>query len=515
MQKRAPTLANLLVISLFALSCFGLLLFLWESFGGSVPLKPKGYRIEVAFPRTMLLAEESDVRISGVPVGHVTRLKRNIEGRNEVTLEIDHQYAPIRANMHAILRQKTLLGETYVELIPGPRVGPYIPEGGRLPNNQVVPSVTFDDILSALDPKTRRSFQLWQQSLAAGFAGRGEDLNAAFATLNPFVGHANEVAAVAASQEGALTAVIRGTGEVFDALSERDHQLRGLISGGERTFSALAQSSQAFAQVWRELPAFEHNSIVALRSVDSLAVDASPLEDQLRPAEIQLAGLTQSLKIFAPAFNNLLSGLGPLTKAAKVGVPDIKKQLDLTVPLLEATIPFTRNFNPFLEELSRYVPELQALLANATAATQGSAQEGGPTGPRVHYLGALPLVNPDSISLYAQRSGFNRANPYQTSGASRGVGSGGMPVFNAGTCANGVPQLSGPGNTRVPESLIELLAEMRYIEPTPSLRKKILEKNPQAKLLSGGVPAPACTQAAPFTINGRTTQFPQVTAAAK
>ena len=38
MQKRAPTLANILVIALFALSCFGLLLFLWQSFGGPVPL---------------------------------------------------------------------------------------------------------------------------------------------------------------------------------------------------------------------------------------------------------------------------------------------------------------------------------------------------------------------------------------------------------------------------------------------------------------------------------------------
>src|SRR6266516_2716534 len=51
MQKRAPTLGNMLVIILFCLSCFGLLLFLWESFGGPVPLKPKGYQMTVAFPR--------------------------------------------------------------------------------------------------------------------------------------------------------------------------------------------------------------------------------------------------------------------------------------------------------------------------------------------------------------------------------------------------------------------------------------------------------------------------------
>ena len=213
--------------------------------------------------------------------------------------------------------------------------------------------MTFDDILSALDPKTRRAFQLWQQSLAAGFAGQGEDLNAAFATLEPFVGHANQVASVVATQEGALTAVVRGTGEVFDALSERDHQLRGLIVNGEKTFSALAQTNQAFAQAFREA-AFEHNSSVALRSIDSLALVANPVLDQLRPAEIQLAPLTASLNTFAPDFNNLLTGLGPLTKAAKVGVPDIKKQLNLTVPLLESAVPLhAQDYNPFLEELSR------------------------------------------------------------------------------------------------------------------------------------------------------------------
>jgi hypothetical protein len=88
MQKRAPTLGNLLVIILFTLSCFGLLLFLWESFGGPLPLKPKGYRFTVAFPRTLALTEQSDVRISGVEVGHVVAVNLGKEGytrRNDRT----------------------------------------------------------------------------------------------------------------------------------------------------------------------------------------------------------------------------------------------------------------------------------------------------------------------------------------------------------------------------------------------------------------------------------------------
>src|ERR1017187_5356191 len=99
MQKRAPTLGNLLVIILFALSCFGLLLFLWESFGGPLPLKPKGYRLTVAFPRTLALAEQSDVRISGVDIGHVIALTPGKDGRTHATLEIAGQYAPVRADM--------------------------------------------------------------------------------------------------------------------------------------------------------------------------------------------------------------------------------------------------------------------------------------------------------------------------------------------------------------------------------------------------------------------------------
>src|SRR5664280_2233380 len=156
MQKRAPTLGNILVIILFVLSCFGLLMFLWESFGGPLPLKPKGYRVTVSFPRTLALAEQSDVRISGVNVGHVISFGLGKDGRTHATLEVAGKYAPIRASTHAILRQKTLLGETYVQLIPESQGGRYLPDGGQLADSQVEPSVTLDDILSAFDAKTRR-----------------------------------------------------------------------------------------------------------------------------------------------------------------------------------------------------------------------------------------------------------------------------------------------------------------------------------------------------------------------
>src|SRR3954454_5003420 len=124
---------SIAVMVLFALSCFGLLLFLWLSFGGPVPLKPKGYRVHAQFSEATTLSTEADVRISGVPVGKVKTVDADEDsGLADVVMEIEPRYAPLPDDVRAQLRQKTLLGETYVELTPGSKDAPTIPEGGSL-----------------------------------------------------------------------------------------------------------------------------------------------------------------------------------------------------------------------------------------------------------------------------------------------------------------------------------------------------------------------------------------------
>ena len=95
MQKQAPTLGRILVMAIFTLSCFGLLLFLWSAFGGPVPLKPHGYRFNASFAEATQLAQEADVRISGVNVGKVKKIDLGDDGRTNATIELDDKYAPI------------------------------------------------------------------------------------------------------------------------------------------------------------------------------------------------------------------------------------------------------------------------------------------------------------------------------------------------------------------------------------------------------------------------------------
>jgi len=55
-QKQAPSIGRILVAIGFALSCFGLILFLWIAFGGPIPLKPTSYEITAYFPEATQLA---------------------------------------------------------------------------------------------------------------------------------------------------------------------------------------------------------------------------------------------------------------------------------------------------------------------------------------------------------------------------------------------------------------------------------------------------------------------------
>ncbi len=526
MQKRAPTLGNILVIILFALSCFGLLLFLWESFGGPLPLKPKGYRMSIAFPRVLALSEQSDVRISGVGVGHVISVKKGSEGKTIATVEINQKYAPIRRNVHAIIRQKTLLGETYVQLIPQAHVGPYVADGGRLPAGNVEPSVTLDDILATFDPKTRADFKIWQQSVAQGLNGRGEQVNASFARLEPFTEHANQLLNILVTQEGALRDLVKNTGVVFNALASRDHQLEGVIVNGEHTFKAAASASAEWAQTWRLLPPFERNSRTALKEIDKFAVVANPFLEEFRPAERSLSSLLSAAKPFAPQLDQFLTSLGPLTKAAKKGLPDLGKSLKLTEPVLENFRPVLHNLDPFLQYTGTYVREVQAFFANLTAASnfqQGNGNlpvnaEGEPEGPKQHMLMSLATLNTESLALYPSKIGNNRSNAYPLAGTYNLI-SGGLPMFSTSSCGNATPSANGPPSESIAAPLILRLINFHVanrpetftgFESKEPAEKEELEKAEKLPAGVNAVPSPPCKQQGPNTFNGKSSQFPHV-----
>jgi virulence factor Mce-like protein len=435
MQKQAPTLGRILVMAGFALSCFGLLLYLWISFGGAVPLKPKGYQFHAYFPEATQLAQQADVRISGVPVGKVVKLELGPGETTDATLQLDERYAPIPKDTRAVLRQKTLLGETYVELTPGDKAGGLLAEGGSLPAGQVQRTVELDEIFRSLDEQTRRDFQVWMQAQAAGLRGRGQEFNDVLGNLPAFARETNDLVEIANRQEPAVRALIRNTGDVFAALSSRQDQLSGLITNANAVFGTLATRNESLQEIFRILPTFEQESRLTVERLDQFARETNPLVTQMRPVAQELSPTLQSLERLAPPFRDFFVDLGPLITASYRGLPAFQRFLDDLRPVLGQFEPFTRTLNPVLSYLGDYLPEIDAFFGNFAAAANGVAgfEAGG------GFIRGLASATPEALATYPNRLAYNRPNAYRAPGTSGpSARRQGQTTFEQRQCVNGL-----------------------------------------------------------------------------
>jgi virulence factor Mce-like protein len=457
-NKQAPSAGRILTMVAFAASCVGLLLFLWLSFGGSVPLSPEGYRLTAEFNDAVQLGVESDVRISGVSVGKVVKVSLDRQtGLTRAVIQLDPKYAPRPQNTRAILRSKSLLGETYVELTPGSSSVPKLPDGGTLPHAQVAPSVQLDQILSTFDPTTRKAFQTWQQQYGIALTGRGQDFNEAFAELFPFATNVDSVLAVLNRDSAATTALLRNGGQVFSALSKSPAQLQGFIRNSNAVFSATAARNTALANTIRAFPAFTVATRVTIDRVNRFAANTKPLIDELRPAAVQLSPALEQVAIFAPELRDLVTNIGPLTSASKAGVPAFERFLDDTVPWLTRLKPYLGELVPVINYVNTYRRELAAFFANSAATTEATSQNITQT-KVLHYLRISNPVNPEVLTSYQRRTSSNRGNPYLVPGGYNQLASG-LPVFGGYLCTSNPLPTIGP---TVPSNLATILRNVYF-----------------------------------------------------
>ena len=413
MQKQAPSIGRIVVMAGFALSVFGILLWLWLSFGGPVPLKPQDYHVEAPFPDAATLAEEADVRISGINVGKVKGLELQKDpARTVATLAIEERYAPLPQDVRAMLRQKTLLGETYVELTPGSESAPDLQEGERLPMGQVAEAVELDEIFQALDRPTREAFQEWVGQLARSIDhGSGEDLNAAFGNLAGFAESGADLMAVLDRRQEALGRLVRNTGVVFEAIS-RSGELDDLIRSSHRLFGVTAARDDALAEIFEVFPTFLTESQDTLARLQTFSRDTRPFVNDLKPVARDLGPTVRDLGNLAPDLEDLFADLEVLIDVAPRTLPQAARFLRAAEPVMEGLHAFLPQLNPILSFAYFRAPDLADFFTVGGAALAGRlpAQEGDPA-PR-HLLRQIGIINARSLALNRERPEYERANAY-------------------------------------------------------------------------------------------------------
>ena len=439
MQKRAPTVWQMGTIVGFALSCFAILLFLWVAFGGPTPLAAKGYTVKIPFDEAAQLANQSDVRISGVSVGKVQQIELSPDGKHALaTLELSDTYGPIPDNTKAILRQKTLLGETYVELTPGDPEAPKLQDGGTLPLGQVSEAVQLDEIFRTFNPETRLAFQGWMQNVAIALRGQGESLSNAFGELEPTFTNADRVLRILDTQDNAVQQLLANGATTFEALSERRGQLSGLIQNADRVFSTTARRNRELAETFVAFPTFLDQSRATLTRLQRFAENTDPLTRQLRPAVRELTPVVRDLGDGARELDGFFIGLRPVVANARRAFPALRRLLAADLPiLLNGLPPFLKQLNPLLETAGMYRRELAAFLGNASSAINAVGAGVESNNDPVRYLRTVAPLDPSSLAAFSNRLSGNRTNPYVQPGGYSNIAAGGLQSFETTQCAGG------------------------------------------------------------------------------
>ena len=339
-----------------------ILMYYYGAAGGRLPTAEDRYSVKVVVDEPQQLLKHADVRAAGVTVGEVV----NIEGRGrraEVELDLEKELVPVYNDATVLVRQKTLVGENYVEIIRGsPRAGA-VPDGGSLSpeaNQEVVP---IDRILNSLDAETRKDVSANLRSLGEGFDGRGEDFNGFLDSLRPITTDGTQVTGILDEQSRQVADIIEQGNTVFAAVAQRRADLTSLLKAARTTAEAVAERDEQLQESFEEFPETLVQARGTVRRLAGFSGRAIPVAADLRVALDDLTPVLRDLRPTARAANQLFDELPKFTKQADPLLSRLRTFSQVAGPALPALDAVLRQANPALKYLAPYNRDLTHFLA--------------------------------------------------------------------------------------------------------------------------------------------------------
>jgi hypothetical protein len=295
----------------------------------------------------------------------------------------------------------------------------------------VAPTVELDEILRVFNPQTKAAFRNWVHESAQTISGTApQDFNDALGNLAGFAQDGANVLKVLDDQSTAVRLLVKNTGEVFGALSERKGQLRGLVVNSERTFNATASEQKALADTFFVFPTFLDESKATADRLERFAVNTHPLVNELKPVADNLAPTVRDVSALAPDLQNLFVHLKPVIRTAPQTLPDAARFLRGARPVVDALHTFLPELNPILS----YVNWDQQVVAHFIS-IGGTAVNYRINGdPSSHMLPQFGVINGNSLSFFNKQPSWVRGNAYvQPNTYDRAIPLGTIESFS---CAN-------------------------------------------------------------------------------
>lgn len=334
------------------------------------------YRVDAIFDNASFLIAGQDVRIAGANVGSVVDVTVTPDNRARIAMEVDRRFAPFRSDADCFIAPQSLIGERFVQCVPGSPRGHVLRAVDGHP-----PTVPVSNTHSPVDPDlvvdtyrlpVRERLSLIVNELGAGLAGNGEALNEAIHRASPALQATDRVLRIVDRDRAVLGRLIDRSEVVIRQLAQRRSRVAAFIGRAERVATTAGQRRAALGEGVHRLPATLDETRRSLASLRALADRSRPLLRRLHAAAGPVARLVGDVPPLSRAARPALARLAAMARtgtatlrAAGPIVGRLRRFARLAVPAgsLLASLNESLRDNGVPEGLQTFVANIALALA--------------------------------------------------------------------------------------------------------------------------------------------------------
>jgi phospholipid/cholesterol/gamma-HCH transport system substrate-binding protein len=237
-----------------------------------------GNTYHATFSEASRLKTGQDVRIAGVPVGSVKKIKLNPDNSVDVAFDVNDRYQ-LYTSTRAAVRYQNLVGDRYLEITSGPGELRKLPAGATIPRENTQPALDLDALLGGLRPVLK------------GLDGQ---------KVNEI---SNAVIELLQGQGGALSNMLASTSSFAQNLAARDQLIGDVINNLNTVLATIddkgAQFDASVDQLQQLIKGLSQNRDPIAGAIPPLASATNDLTEMLQASRRPIQGVIENLRPFA------------------------------------------------------------------------------------------------------------------------------------------------------------------------------------------------------------------------
>ncbi|HET9104970.1 MAG TPA: MlaD family protein [Solirubrobacteraceae bacterium] len=296
------------------------------------------------------------VKIAGAQAGTIQDVSLTPGFQARIRATVSSAFMPLHRDASCTIRPEGLIGENYVECDPGTPGSPPLRGVGdappTVPVGHTTEPVSLLDLFGIFNAPTRERLTVLLNELGVATSARGQDINAILRRANPALGAAQRVIGILERQRGQLATLVGATDVIARSGASHPRALQAFLDQSARLTALTARHRGPLGTAVARLPRLLAVTEPALRRLDTVAVQGTPLLGQLRAA--------------APALDRVATDLGPFAAAARPALARLGRAVGRTVPALRGAVPLLTTIRGYADRskastllTGTLLPELQ------------------------------------------------------------------------------------------------------------------------------------------------------------